>query len=208
MTRPIKKQEMMRRLRWEVKAALKLSPLVLAAVLLAAMVWRADSAAISGMFQSSIIGTVTAPAPPDTATATATGQATATAPLETATETLPGTATVEPSAPAPAETVTAMPTESPAEPSATAMPTELPPTTTLTPVPTEGVGTVEPTPDDRQRYPDEETDLRFEWGMLFDSVSLLLSYIWLFCGVLIFLTVPILFIVLWVASKRRQQQQE
>jgi hypothetical protein len=86
--------------------------------------------------------------------------------------------------------------------------TDLPPTATLTPEPTDMVGTVEPTPDDKQRYPDGETDLKFEWGMLFDSVSLLLSYIWLFCGVLIFLTVPILFIVLWVASKRRQQQQE
>jgi hypothetical protein len=195
MTRPTKNQEMVRRLRREVKAALKPSPLLLAAVLVAAMVWRADSAAISGTFQSSIIGTATAPAPLDTATATATGQPTATAPLGTATEALPGTATVGPSAPAPGDT-------------ATGMPTEVPPTATLTPAPTDVVGTVEPTPDDKQRYPDGETDLKFEWGMLFDSVSLLLSYIWLFCGVLIFLTVPILFIVLWVASKRRQQQQE
>jgi hypothetical protein len=208
MTRSTSNQVMMRRLRREVKAALKLSPLVLAAVLLAAVVWRADSAAISGTFQSSIIGTVTAPAPLDTATPTATGQPAATTPLETATEALPGTATVEPSASAAAETATVMPIESPAEPTATALPTEVPLTATLTPVPTEVVGTVEPTPDDRQRYPDEETELRFEWSMLFDSVSLLLSYIWLFCGVLIFLTVPILFIVLWVASKRRQEQQE
>ena len=195
MTRPMENLEMVRRLRREVKAALRQSPLVLASLLLAALVWRADSAAISGTFQSSIIGTATAPAPLDTATATATGQPTATAPLGTATEALPGTATVGPSAPAPGDT-------------ATGMPTEVPPTATLTPAPTDVVGTVEPTPDDKQRYPDGETDLKFEWGMLFDSVSLLLSYIWLFCGVLIFLTVPILFIVLWVASKRRQQQQE
>jgi hypothetical protein len=92
-----------------------------------------------------------------------------------------------------------MPTEAPAE---------LSPTATPTPTPSTAAGTVEPTPDDKQRYPDDETDLRFEWGMLFDSVSLLLSYIWLFCGVLVFLTVPIIFIVLWVASRRRQQQQE
>jgi hypothetical protein len=208
MTRPMKNWEMVRRLRQEIKSALGLCPLILASLLLAAIVWRTDSAAISGTFQSSIIGTVTAPAPQDTATATATGQPTATTPLETATEALPETATVESSAPAPSDTATVMPTESPAEPSATAVSTELPPTATSSPVPTSVEGEGEPTPDDKQRYPDDETDLKFEWGMLFDSVSLLLSYIWLFCGVLIFLAVPILFVVLWVASKRREQQQE
>ena len=203
MTRSTKNQEMVRRLRREVKAALKPSPLLLAAVLVAAMVWRADSAAISGTFQSSIIGTVTAPAPVYTATATATGEATAPAPLETATPGLPGTPTAEASA-----TVSAEPTETPGEPSSTAVPTELAPTATVTPAPTEVPNTAEPTPNEKQRYPDGETELKFEWGMLFDSVSLLLSYIWLFCGVLIFLAVPISFIVLWVASKRREQQQE
>jgi outer membrane biosynthesis protein TonB len=204
MTRPMNNQEMVRRLRREAKAALRLGPLVLASLLLAAIVWRADSAAISGTFQSSIIGTPTVPAPVDTATpvptSTATGQPTAPFP--------PGTATAEPTAPAPSETPTLIPTEASAEPSATAMPTEPPPADTPSPTPTSAEATVEPTPDDKQRYPDGETDLKFEWGMLFDSVSLLLSYIWLFCGVLVFLTVPILFIVLWVASKRRQQQQE
>lgn len=207
MTRPTNKWEVAQRLRHEVKAALRLAPLVLASLLLAAVVWRADSAAISGTFQSSIIGTPThtptVPAPVDTVTpgpiATATGQLTAPVPTETATQAPPGTATVEPSASAPAETPTVVPTETPAE---------LSPTATPTPTPSTAAGTVEPTPDDSQRYPDDETDLRFEWGMLFDSVSLLLSYIWLFCGVLVFLTVPIIFIVLWVASKRRQQQQE
>lgn len=204
MTRPMNNREVAQRLRREVKAALRLGPLVVASLLLAVVVWRADSAAISGTFQSSIVGTPTAPAPLDTATpiptSTATGQTTAPVPS--------GTATAEPSAPAPPETPTVTPTETPAEPSPTALPTEPSPTATPSPTPTSEVATVEPTPDDKQRYPDGETDLRFEWGMLFDSVSLLLSYIWLFCGVLVFLTVPIIFIVLWVASKRRQQQQE
>lgn len=208
MIRSMKNQGMVRRVRRELKAALSTSPLILASLLLASMVWRVDSAAISGTFQSSIIGTATAPAPLDTATPTAPGQPTATTPLETATEALPGTATVGPSAPAPADTATLMPTDGPAEPSASEMPTELPPIATLTPAPTNAEGAVEPTPDERQRYPDGETELKFEWGMLFDSLSLLLSYLWLFCGVLVFLTVPTLFIVLWVASKRRQQQQE
>lgn len=212
MTRPMNNWEMAQRLRREVRAALRLSPLVLASLLLAAIVWRADSAAISGTFQSSIVETPTptVPAPVDTATpvptATATSQPTEPAPVETVTQIPPGTATVEPTAPAPPETPTLMPTETPAQPSATAMPTEPSPTATPSPTPTSVV--VEPTPDDKQRYPDGETDLKFEWGMLFDSVSLLLSYIWLFCGVLVFLTIPIIFIVLWVASKRRQQQQE
>lgn len=214
MTRPMNNWEMAQRLRREVRAALRLSPLVLASLLLAAIVWRADSAAISGTFQSSIVETPTptptVPAPVDTATpvptATATSQPTEPAPAETVTQIPPGTATVEPTAPAPPETPTLMPTETPAQPSATAMPTEPSPTATPSPTPTSVV--VEPTPDDKQRYPDGETDLKFEWGMLFDSVSLLLSYIWLFCGVFVFLTIPIIFIVLWVASKRRQQQQE
>ncbi len=204
MTRPMNNWEVARQLRREAKAALRLGPLVLAALLLATILWRADSAAISGTFQSSIVGTPTAPTPVDTATpvlpATATGQPTAPVP--------PGTATAEPTAPAPPETPTSIPTEASAEPSATVMPTELPATETPGPAPTIAEATVEPTPDDKQRYPEGETDLKFEWSMLFDSVSLLLSYIWLFCGVLVFLTVPIIFIVLWVASRRRHQQQE
>jgi hypothetical protein len=44
--------------------------------------------------------------------------------------------------------------------------------------------------------------------MLFDSVALFLSYAWLCCGGLVFLAVPLIFIVLWVASKRRQPQEE
>jgi hypothetical protein len=44
--------------------------------------------------------------------------------------------------------------------------------------------------------------------MLFDSLALLLSYAWLCCGGLLFLAIPLVFVVLWVASKRRQQQEE
>jgi hypothetical protein len=44
--------------------------------------------------------------------------------------------------------------------------------------------------------------------MLFDSVALLLSYLWLCCGGLLFLAVPLMFVILWVASRRRQEQEE
>jgi hypothetical protein len=66
----------------------------------------------------------------------------------------------------------------------------------------------EATPDESQRYPEGESNLRFEWGMLFDSMSLLLSYIWLCCGILLFIAVPLFFFVLWRASAGRQEEAE
>ena len=59
-----------------------------------------------------------------------------------------------------------------------------------------------------ERYADENTGLKFEWGRLFDSTALFLSYVWLCCGVFVFLAIPIAFVVLWQASKRRQQGGE
>jgi hypothetical protein len=44
--------------------------------------------------------------------------------------------------------------------------------------------------------------------MLFDSIALFLSYLWLCCGALIFMAIPVVFVVLWVASKNRRQQEE
>jgi hypothetical protein len=44
--------------------------------------------------------------------------------------------------------------------------------------------------------------------MLFDSLALAASYLWLCCGVILLLGVPLLFIVLWVASRRRNQPEE
>jgi hypothetical protein len=68
--------------------------------------------------------------------------------------------------------------------------------------------TLTPTGTDRQRYAEGESNLEFEWSMLFDSVSLLVSYVWLCCGIIIFLAVPAFFIAVWRASKRRQQPEE
>lgn len=160
---------------------LKLIPWVLVSLLLAAVLWRTDLVATSGLFQS-----------PATETPTA-----------------------EATTPAPTDTPTQAPTETPTEiPTATPQPSETPvtptPTETDTPIPS-------PTPDEGQatqepgeggRYPDEDSNVAFEWGMLFDTVALAISRIWLCCGILILLGIPAGFLILWVASKRRGQQEE
>jgi hypothetical protein len=176
-------------LRREMGVWLKLSPWVLVSLLLAALLWRTDIAAVSGLFQS-----------PQTPTAT---QPPTVFPTEL-----------------PTETPTELPTEAP-----TQVPTEVPTQTPLaiptnTSVPT---GTVAPasatsvfsptveleaTPAGSERYPAEDTSLKFDWGVLFDSLALGISYVWLCCGVLLFVTIPVVFVILWVVSKRRQEQEQ
>jgi hypothetical protein len=202
----MKRGKIGQQLRREAKALLRLSPVVLAALLLVVAFWRSDSAAISGLFQSSPVETPTSTAtsPPVQNTAT---------PAETATTMPPGegTPTAEATLPVPPDTPTTLPLET-----ATTEPSPTPDVGTLTPVPAPETATAtptppedpSPTPDERARYPEGDSNLEFEWGMLFDSLSLFLSYAWLCCGVLIFLAVPVLFILLWVASKRRQQPEE
>jgi hypothetical protein len=224
MTRPMVKLGIVRRLRQEAKSVLKLSPLLVVAFLLVALLWRSDSAALSGLFQSSpppgpSTPTVTSSIP--TRALTPTTAPTQPAMTETPTQPVPGETPTQPvpgetpTQPAPGETPTLAATEtvSPIEPTptftgtVTVMPTETTATVTPESSPT-AEATVEPTPDDQQRYADEDSNLKFEWSMLFDSVSLFLSYLWLCCGVLIFLAIPVVFIALWVAGKRRQPPEE
>lgn len=220
MTQSMKKNKMGRQLGQEFRAAMRLSPLALVALLLVVLLWRSDSAANSGLFQSSIVETptFTATVPTIEVTVTVPG-------LETQTPT-PGasTPTTEATSPAATATFTPVPLETAtAQPSLTpeltlTPPPELTPGGTVSPTATVVTGTVSPepspsgeasaTPDDRERYPEGESNLAYDWGMLFDSVSLFLSYAWLCCGVLAFIAVPVVFIVLWVASKRRQQPEE
>jgi len=209
MTRSIKTRRIGRRLGKELKAAIKLSPLALAALLLVVVSWRSDSIATSGLFQSSPVESPTV-VPPATATPT-------TPPVQVTDTPVPpggGTPTTEATLPVPTVTLTAVPTATVTaeptltpEPSLTVEPTLTQGTATPTPTGATATGEAEATPDDRARYPEGDSNLEFEWGMLFDSVSLFLSYAWLCCGVLVFLAVPVVFIVLWVASKRRQQQE-
>ena len=167
----------------------KLIPWVLVSLLLAAVLWRTDLVATSGLFQS--------PATPP----------------PTAGPTTP-TPTTEPTTPTPATPTPSATPMATASPTATPQPSETPatvtPTATDTPVPSptldEGQGT--PEPDEEGRYPDEDSNVAFEWEMLFDTVALAISRIWLCCGILVLLGIPVGFVVLWVASKRREQQEE
>jgi hypothetical protein len=42
--------------------------------------------------------------------------------------------------------------------------------------------------------------------MLFDSMALFFSYVWLCCGILLFIAVPLFFFVLWRTSASRQDE--
>ena len=185
---------------------LKLGPLVLASLVLVAMLWRTDSAANSGMFQSSLVETPAPLTPTPTASIVPSVTA-AVSPQPTAVESPAATSTV-------ALTESVVPMETPTEvsptetvaPTATPVPTEPPATDTPVAPVTSETAEPEETPDESGRYPEGESNLRFEWGMLFDSVALFFSYVWLCCGILLFIAVPFLFFVLWRASASRQEE--
>ena len=199
------RRKLWRVMRKEMRGVLRVSPLVLASLVLVALLWRTDSSAVSDLLQSSPVET-----PPPSLTPT-------TQPAVTATNTPEPTVIESPVATTTAGTATGAPTE-PVVPSET--PTIAPPTETLeptdVPLPTEPPATDTPAPsataepeeplDESQRYPDDESNLRFEWGMLFDSMALFLSYVWLCCGILLFIAVPLFFFVLWRTSASRQEE--
>ncbi len=194
----------------EVNAALRLSPWVLATLLLAALLWHPELAATGGLFQSPQDTPTPTPIPAPTLAPTATTEifpsATAEAPVPAATETAEAPPAPPTETPVLAVTATLVPTNSPTP---TAVPTETPviPTATLAPV----LATSTPISleqDGTERYPEEDSNLLFNWTMLFDSVALGLSYVWLCCGVLVLVGVPIFFVALWVAGRRRQQGEE
>lgn len=210
MKPPTKSLAMVDFVRREVNAVLRLSPWVLASLLLAALLWHPELAATGGLFQSpqdtptptpTLVPTL---APTATAEVLPSATATGEAPAPTATETAPPapptetpilaiTATMVPTNP---PTPTAIPTETPVVPTATLAPAAA----TSTPVPAEQDGT--------ERYAQEDSNLLFNWTMLFDSVALGLSYVWLCCGLLVLVGVPIFFIALWAAGRRREQGEE
>jgi hypothetical protein len=197
----MEKPNIVKLVRRELRALLKLAPWMLVSLLLAAALWRTDTAAISGLFQSVQSPLPTATALPPTATPTeAPTLAPTQAPTEastvapTVTEAIIPTATLTPT-----ETATPMATAT-----VTGTATVVPSATPLSsPSPT-----LDETPVDSGRYPGEDPTLRFDWGMLFDSVALGVSYVWLCCGVLLLLSIPVVFVILWVVSKRRKEQEE
>jgi hypothetical protein len=185
----MKNLELVRLVRREARGMRKLIPWVLVSLLLAAVLWRTDLGATSGLFQSP--ATLTPTTEPTTPT--------------------PGTATPTPTAGPPTQSPTPTATESPtATPELSATLTIDTPTATASPAPSptldEGQSTQEP--NEEGRYPDEDSNVAFEWGMLFDTVALAISRIWLCCGILVLVGIPVGFGILWVASKRRGQQEE
>ena len=202
-------------LRREIKAAVKLVPWLAVSLLVVALLWRADLAAITGLYQSpnGVFQSPpeNTPEPSPTTAPTEAPTVEPTVPRVTATPTTEASPTipVEVSAtpmPTDAQTPTTVPEVTSTLPVTTTTPTASPtPIPSQTPVPS-ATAAAEPTGD--PRYSDGESDLTFDWGMLVDSVALGLSYMWLCCGGLILLGIPVLFIVLWVASNRRRQAQE
>lgn len=189
------------------RGILGLCAVLLALVLLAMTAVNADLSATSGLFQS-----------PQTATAQPT-VATLTPELPTASPTPePAVTMTEPVTPLPSSTPSPTFTESPT----TGIPEELPPTEPRA-LPSEEAATAEALPtateqptespeeseaETPQRYADSESVLRFDWGMLFDSLALGLSYAWLCCGVVLIVVLPILFVALWSRGRREQEPQE
>ncbi len=189
-------------LRREIRGALKLIPWFAVSFLLLAVFWRSDLVATTGLYQSPA-GVFQSP-PENTAVpasaSTEVPTAEPTVPRVTATPTTEASPTVAASA-TPTPTVPMTPT---ATLTMTMQPTASPtmsPTTTPT-----RTAVSEPTPD--PRYAEGGSNLTFDWGMLVDSLALGLSYMWLCCGVLILVGIPVVFIVLWVASNRVRQRQE
>jgi hypothetical protein len=192
--------EIIQFIRREFKAVLRLVPWLSAAVLLAIALWQFGQVATAelgqsaaGLFQSPPLNPTETTAPPSpTATVTETVPAEPTLPSFTDTP-----APTETPVPAPSETATPVvePTASP-----TVTPTGTP-TASPTATPVESGATSD------DRYSEGDSNLRFEWGMLFDSVALGMTYIWLCCGVLVVLGIPVGFAVLWVLSKRYQQPE-
>jgi hypothetical protein len=187
--------EIVQRIRREIRSALRLAPWLLATVFVTALLWRVDLSATSGLFQSASPVTPTVEAPPPTSTPTEVPTATALPPTPTAVE------TETPSTTATLTATTTLTTTS--VPTATLPPTVVPatvqptasPTASTTPSPT-------PLPTADERYAEGESNLKFDWSMLFDSVALGASYIWLCCGVLVVISIPVGFAVLWAAGRR------
>jgi hypothetical protein len=201
MAGPMRKSEWIERFRRGARTGLRLSPWLLLTLLFVLILWQTEPTALAGLFQSPPTAEPTVPA-------TGTSEVVPSqVPTATITPVLTSTPTVLPSdtpTVLPSDTPTVAPSESPTVNATQELPAD---EGVLTPAPTgeEGEGTIDRGP---QRYAEGESDLNFDWGMLFDAAALGLSYVWLCCGVLIVLAFLLLFLVLWVASARRQRTEE
>jgi hypothetical protein len=195
----MEKRKIVELVRRELRALLRLAPWMLVSLLVAIVLWRTDTAAISGLFQS-----IQSPVP------TATGLSPTAIPAELPTLAPTEFPTIAPTlVPTVTQAITPTATLTPTE-TATPTATATAPATVAassTPLPSPSP-TLEGTAAEPGRYASEDAALRFDWGMLFDSVALGVSYAWLCCGVLFLVSVPVVFIILWVVSNRRKEQAE
>jgi hypothetical protein len=220
MIRLIKRVGLVELGRRELRGALRLSPVLLGTAVLVFLLWGSGMTASGALFQSPPESPLPTPtqaptdvptqAPTDAPTLTATSAATS-APSETPTvgATSPAQTETAPAEPSPTVTsaVPAIPTHTAtAEPSPT--PTQATPSVSPTASPASTNAAATATTDPSQRYPEEETGLSFDWGMLFDSLALGASYVWLCCGILLLVGIPAVFVALWAVSKRRAEQEE
>ena len=106
-------------------------------------------------------------------------------------------------------TPTETPTATPTQPSPTPVPTALPTLTPSPPASPEPASTEQTrtSPKIRPHYVRGDSNVTFQWGMLVDSLALGISWAWLVVGIIIGVGLPILFVVLWVRSKRRRSAQ-
>lgn len=204
MTRWITGTGLLAWLRREARAMVQLSPWLLAGLALTCLLWRAQnwsSAATAGLFQSEQMSPAATPTLPAVTAVPTSGLSVTPEPASSST---PATEPVLPTAALPTE-----PISSTLESTNTAVPTEAPPTllpgATLAASPTAASGLPEATTEP-PRYPAEEADLRYDWGMLFDSLALGVSYLWLACGVVVLLGVLAIVLTLWVTNRQRQDK--
>jgi len=167
------------------RPALSLVPWLGLLCLFGLVLWRPGALATAGLFQSDL------PTPTESATSTSVVETPVSPPISpTLTLTSPLTGTL------PTSTWTAQPEPSPG-PSATATwsPTALPePTPGAEVTPSEGA---EP------RYPVGQADLKFRWRTLIDSIALGVSYLWLVCGIALFVLLGVAFAWAWLRGRRR-----
>lgn len=183
------------------RAVRQLGPWIVISLLVVIAFGQVDSAALSGLFQSPPEET---PTPEATPTLTPTVEV-----VPTLTPTIEVVPTLTPTVevlPTVTPTVEVLPTLTPTVTPLPVEPADAPVITDTMPV---DAGSEELGGDPvRDRYPDDDSNLEFEWGMLFDSMALGLSYAWLCCGVFFMLLLPLGFLALWVVARRRRRRME
>jgi hypothetical protein len=168
-----------------------LVPWFVAVGLLAVVLAEADLEAMPGLFQS-VLPTVALP------------PTSIPSPSIAVTEALTPTSTLPPPTIPATNTLAPPATESPTQAPVPAISTEPPPVPPATEPP---ALVASPPPAEEERYPQEAANLRFDWRMLFDSAALGIAYLWLACGLVLFLVVSAVFAYLWWSGARRRQRE-